>query len=219
MYTTHPSTELNALFAAKPYQGADPVCATFLFVGLDANYDAEIGRSPIFQHLLEYHRDAAAFWRRHKVHHPFLLPGYTGDGRFYHRTFAKIGFQPRHADQVTFIELLHVPTVGRNKLSAEDLSAGHLELVDRAIRQGSARHIFIPSGVAHLMKASGQFPWLGGNPGEGGDGLPILARLGGRTVYSHLHFSVYGKFTARKMAEIAAIRALVDEVDSVPDGD
>lgn len=69
--------------------------ATFLFVGLDANYSPDLEASPSFQSVLEYHEDGVAFWRRYGVHHPFLLPEYRGDGRRYHRTFAKIGFKPK----------------------------------------------------------------------------------------------------------------------------
>jgi hypothetical protein len=110
MYRSDPSQILSTLFARKPYQGASPDAARFLFVGLDANDAADIENSPIFQELLADHEDGTAFWRRHGVHHPFLLPQYTADGRRYRRTFAKIGFRPEHAELVSFIELLHLPT-------------------------------------------------------------------------------------------------------------
>src|SRR5690349_6421729 len=100
MYTPHPSRELTELFARKPYQGVAPENATFLFVGLDANYDERIATSTIFSNVLEYHSDGVAFWRAHGVHHPFLLPGYSGDGRVYHRNFARIGFRREHAHLV-----------------------------------------------------------------------------------------------------------------------
>jgi hypothetical protein len=91
MYRPHPSAELNAKFAARPYQGVEPSAATFLFVGLDANYSLDLEQSPSFRRVLEYHEDGVAFWQRYGVHHPFLLPEYRGDGRRYHRTFARIG--------------------------------------------------------------------------------------------------------------------------------
>src|SRR5258706_1318579 len=53
MYAAHPSRELNDLFAHKPYQGAAPELATFLFIGLDANYDEQIAEKPIFPKILE----------------------------------------------------------------------------------------------------------------------------------------------------------------------
>lgn len=160
MYQSHPSEELNAQFRHRPYQGVEPSAATFLFVGLDANYSATIERSPSFQSVLEYHQDGVAFWRRYGVHHPFLLPEYRGDGRRYHRAFARIGFTPGHATLVSFAELLHVPTVGRNKLVPQDFDPAHLHRLDAAIRHGNAKHIFVSASVARLMQASKTFPWL-----------------------------------------------------------
>jgi hypothetical protein len=216
MYALHPSPELNALFARKPFQGVPPALATYLFVGLDANYDAKIEQSPIFPKLLEYHEDGVAFWHRYNVHHPFLLPQYSGDGRRYHQSFAHIGFGPNHGHLVSFLELLHLPTVGTNKLVPQDLAASHLKLVNSAIREGQARHIFISAGVARLMRATGVFPWLPDAPRGNVGALGVLFREGGRTVYSHLHFSVYGKFQKRKMEEAATIRGLLGlEVVSV----
>ena len=88
MYTPHPSAELTRLFRERPYQGADPATARFLFVGLDANYAADIEGGPAWAAVRDYHEDGIAFWRRHGVHHPFLLPQYTGDGRRYHSSFS-----------------------------------------------------------------------------------------------------------------------------------
>src|SRR5690349_12751256 len=110
MYNAHPSSTLTATFASRPFQGAAPDAATFLFVGLDANYSPTIEDSPIFAELLRYLADGVAFWRKYGVHHPFLLPQYRGDGRRYHQAFARIGFTPANAADVSFVELLHVPT-------------------------------------------------------------------------------------------------------------
>jgi hypothetical protein len=208
MFSAHPSPSLNSLFHAKPYQGANPEEAKFLFIGLDANYDAEVEDKPIFAKLQEYHEDGVTFWRNHQVHHPFLLPQYTGDGRFYHRSFSRIGFKPEHAAQVSFIELLHVPTVGRSKLVPEDLSSQHLRMLNEVVLAGAAQHIFVPQAVARLMQASGQFAWLPKRPTEQFGPLAILYRQGTKAVYSHLHFSVYGKFEERKVNEAAAIQSL-----------
>jgi hypothetical protein len=208
MYQAHPSRELASHFARRPFQGAEPSVATFLFVGLDANYDASIERSPLFQSVLEYHQDGVAFWRRHGVHHPFLLSQYTGDGRRYHRNFARIGFTSQHAHHVSFVELLHLPTVGRNKLAPEDLDHLHLRMVNSAILSGQARHIFISAGVVRLMRASGAFPWLSGRTASSGP-LPVLYRQAHRAVYLHLHLSNYGKFQRQLEAEATAIGTLV----------
>lgn len=213
MYLAHPNRALHDLFAHKPYQGAVPEQARYLFVGLDANYDASIEQQPVFPKILEYHNDAVAFWRQNGVHHPFLLPTYSGDGQRYHRSFSRIGFRPHHAERVSFIELLHVPTVGRNKLIAEDLDVTHLQRLGSAILDGQAKHVFLPSGVARLMRATGRFPWLGSTSRSQTGPLGILFQGGQKTVYSHLHFSVYGKFQRRKVEEAAAIRELLLQDD------
>jgi len=211
MFSAHPSLSLNSLFREKPYQGANPSEAKFLFIGLDANYDTGVEGKPIFTKLQEYHEDGVAFWRSHQVHHPFLLDQYFGDGRFYHRSFSRIGFKPEHAAQVSFIELLHVPTVGRSKLVPADLSRQHLNMLNEVVLAGAAQHIFIPQGVARLMQATGQFAWLPKRPAEYLGPLGILYRQGTKAVYSHLHFSVYGKFEERKVNEAATIKSLIDE--------
>lgn len=208
MYQAHPSRELNSHFAQRPFQGVEPISANYLFVGLDANYDESIERSPIFPRVLEYHRDGAAFWQRHSVHHPFLLPQYTGDGRRYHKNFARVGFKPQHASRVSFVELLHVPSVGRNKLEPHDLSPSHLRMVNAAILSGQARHTFVSAGVLRLMRASGAFPWLPRDSAASGV-LPVVYKQADRAVYLHLHFSNYGKFQQQLEAEAAAIAALI----------
>ena len=210
MFNFHPSPLLNSLFREKPYQGANPSEAKFLFIGLDANYDAEVETKPIFKKLQEYHEDGVAFWRNHQVHHPFLLPEYTGDGRFYHRSFSKIGFKPEDASQVSFIELLHVPTVGRSQLVPADLNSQHLLMLNEVIHSGSAEHIFIPQAVARLMLATKQFSWLPKQITDHFGPLGVLYRHDLKTIYRHLHFSVYGKFEERKVSEAAAIRLLID---------
>ena len=175
---------------------------------LDANYDPNLERSPSFHNVLSYHQDGVAFWRCHGVHHPFLLPQYRGDGRRYHRTFARIGFKPEHAELVSFAELLHVPTVGRSKLTPHDQDPLHLQKLNAAIVRGTAKHIFVSAGVARLMQASKAFPWL---PRDLGASKPLRVLYSEplRSVYSHLHFSNYGKFQQQLEEEAHAIAALL----------
>ena len=208
MYQLHPSHELNAQFRHRPYQGAEPSAAMFLFVGLDANYAPDLERSPSFAKVIEYHQDGVAFWRRHGVHHPFLLPEYHGDGRRYHRTFARIGFTPSHAHLVSFVELLHLPTVGRNKLEPEDLDFAHLGRLDAAIRRGTAKHVFVSAGVARLMQASNAFPWLP-KQASGSGALRAIYSDAYCNVYVHLHFSNYGEFEEQLQREARAIASLL----------
>ena len=64
-YQLHPSADLQNIFASMrlPHQGQDPVKASVLFVGLDANYSTQISNDPVFfRRILEYHEDGVAFW-------------------------------------------------------------------------------------------------------------------------------------------------------------
>jgi len=213
MYQAHPSRVLTELFARRPYQGVSPETAKFLFVGLDANYAADVDQRAIFQALSSYHEDGPTFWREHGVHHPFLLDEYKGAGKRYHRTFAKIGFRPDHADLVSFAELLHVPTVGRSSLVRDDLDSSHLSRLEKAIFTGQARYVFLSAGVVRLMNATGQFPELEKASGPSGS-LRTLYKDAEREVFLHLHFSNYGKFEARLQAEARAIAALLAPSDA-----
>ena len=93
----------------------------FLFVGLDANYSADIENS--LPEVFKYLHSGVDFWRENGVHHPFRLQHYRGSGKKYHDKFAEIGFTPRHAELVSFVELLHVPTTGGRNLKADILGS------------------------------------------------------------------------------------------------
>ena len=208
MYQPHPSVELNELFRHRPFQGADPQGARYVFVGLDANYDANLELSSSYSSVLEYHADGVAFWQRYGVHHPFLLPSYRGDGRRYHLNFAKIGFAPADADSVSFIELLHVPTVGRSTLESTDLDKQHLDRINSLITAGDVRRVFVSAGVVRLMLATKAFPWLKPTrPSQ--ELLPILHACGRTQVHLHLHFSNYGKFQTQLDCEAHAIARII----------
>lgn len=209
MYFPHPSEQLRLAFAARPYQGATPEGAEFLFVGLDANYAEDIANNRIFPELLDYLSDGVNFWQRTGVHHPFLLPGYGNlDGARYHRAFASIGFRPEHAPLVSFVELIHLPTYGRSKLVPGDLKASHLDWLNRIITAGVARNVFVPDGVARLMRASGAFAWMPKVPHSGGGALSVWYRSDRTTVYCHYHLSVYGHQERKKQEQIVEIRGL-----------
>ena len=183
-------------------------------MGLDANYRADIERSPAaFDSVVEYHADGVAFWQRHGKHHPFLLKngdGYTGDGKLYHENFAKIVFTPEDAGRVSFVELLTVPTIGGSELAVEDLDPRHLVYLDALIGGNTRRNVFLSDKVIRLMRQSGRqsgrFRWLPKPiPNQV---LPELHRVGATTVYQYLHFSNFGIFQKRMTMEAAAISAL-----------
>jgi hypothetical protein len=58
------------------------------------------------------------------------------------------------------------------------------------------------------MHASKEFPWLSRAQATRGI-LPVLYEQAGKRVYSHLHFSNYGRFQAQLDAEAQAIASLL----------
>lgn len=209
MYLRHPSEALTQAFRARPFQGADPRAARAIFVGLDANYGEAIDQSPVFSDVLDYLADGVRFCKVRGVHHPFLLSGYRGDGRKYHKTFARIAITSQNATDISFVELLHVPTVGRSVLTLGDLDVAHLRWINSVITTGAARAVFIPTAVAAMMRRSRVFPWLPDTPTDIGRALKIWRKLGPTTVYWHYHFSVYGKFESKKAEQLMEIRELL----------
>ena len=67
----------------------------------------------------------------------------------------------------------------------------------------------MPAGVARLMQAPHLFPWLAKEPNKQNGPFGVWFRDGGKTVYSHLHFSVYGKSARQKAAEALTIRGFL----------
>ena len=173
MYGRHPSSELCKLFRSKPYQGADPESASIIFLGLDANYSEEISDTPFFERILEYHSDGVSFWQRYGVHHPFLLDEYplnrTKGGVPYHRNFSKLELTADYADQISFVELLDIPTIGTTTQAAPNafydlVNAQYLKDLDELFMADRPKHIFTYRGVVQRMlrlkKQYGVFQWL-----------------------------------------------------------
>lgn len=211
MYYKHPSTTLNRLFSNRPYQGTDPMKAKYLFIGLDANYAEDIDQSGISQEMYEYLDDGVLFWEKYGVHHPFLLDNYQGDGKFYHRSFSKIGFTQLHASEIAFVELLHLPTYGRSKLVPSDLDKQHLAWLNHVILEGNSKYIFIPPRVGEIMLKTRYFSWITTKPYCTDNALKIWFKNERKTVFWHYHFSAYGKFAATKEKQAVAIRALIHD--------
>lgn len=215
VHLRHPSAELNELFRVRPFQGAPPESAEFVFVGLDANYAPDIHHTTVFDDIRAYHSDGAAFWRDRGVHHPFLLDGYgRGAGYLYHQNFAQVGLTPDDADRVSFIELLDVPTTTekgtkKGKLEVNDLAPAHLDRIDTLVTAGKPRTVFLCSDVIDLMIRTHRFGWLRRPPHAcERETLHTLHRQECTTVRMHLHFSNYGRFQAQLEREAEAIRAL-----------
>jgi hypothetical protein len=210
MCTGHGSKRLIEHFRHKPWQGNAPMLATFLFVGLDANYNADI--EEMLPKIFDYLDDGVNWWQTNVagVHHPFRLPEYHGDGKRYHNNFAKIGFTPCDAELVSFVELLHVPTTGRSALTRGELSDDHLRWLSNIFDNGAAKYIFfVGQRVARLMRERGMFFWLRSRP-LGTDGnLKVLRQQDGRTIYEMYHLAAYGWQWATLNAQIAQISQIV----------
>src|SRR4030042_982489 len=86
--------KLQALFPGRTWQGSDPAIARYLFIGLDANFPPNIQAN--HQEVIDYLTDYIQFIDTHGVHHPFLLDGYRGTGKRYHKKFAEFGFTREH---------------------------------------------------------------------------------------------------------------------------
>ncbi|RFS34571.1 hypothetical protein DYI81_03465 [Acinetobacter sp. SWAC5] len=214
MYQLHPSLRLQKLFKDQPYQGCCPIDAKYLFIGLDANYSADIEKQDVFPFLLQYHQNGVEFWRKYNMHHPFLHKNYKGDGKKYHQSFAKIGLTCELANEISFIELLHVPTVGRNMLTIDDLNEQHLDYINCAIFSNKKKAVFISNSVFMLMRKSKKFNWLSDPKSIHSHHLQVFYDEN-TVVYKHFHFSNYGKFQARKEIEAKEIYNIIQSTSSL----
>ncbi len=112
------------------------------------------------------------FWNKYNCHHPFLLSSYPFNkniaGVPFHRNFSKVGLTPKHAEHISFVELLDIPTIG-NKSQNRDLfyqlvSVTHLEYIERLMTGGGEKLIFVSNGVLKdiekIKKSYPVFRWL-----------------------------------------------------------
>lgn len=216
MYTPHPSDILTQAYTRTPYQGADPEDSRVLFLGTDANFDWGIEGSPIFGQVLNYLENGPRFWRRSGVHHPFLLPGYTGDGKPYHTAFATMGLGSEHADDISFLELLNVPTSkdpsssAKPRLEADDLNPNHLDFLERVIRGGRSKLVFLPNDVALLMHKSARFSWLPRIAEPYSDSMELWTNIDGTLVLKSFHFS-YRWNPKKKQRQLQEMKRLISE--------
>ncbi|PBI96051.1 hypothetical protein BKP43_03590 [Variovorax boronicumulans] len=207
----HPSAVLREYFEAKPYQGAAPASARFLFFGIDANFDHEVESSEAFPDICAYLEDGVRFWKANRQHHhPFLLPYYRGSGRPYHERFSRIGFGYEHADQVSFVELLHLPTFGAGCPAAAQLKSAHLSLLEEWVEDGSARYIFIPKTVLSMLQRSKRFRWLPSKPIKYLGSLPVLSESSHKTIFAPFHLSYRYAPKEERDRQLSDIGSLID---------
>lgn len=196
-YDIHPSKVLRDIFASMPipFQGQDPRCSSVIFVGLDANYSAELFEYPRFcEKIFEYHRDGISFWQRYGVHHPFLLEEYplkrNQGGVPYHKKFTRLGLSSELAEKISFVELLDVPTVGSTteKRFWELFNLDHARRLDALFTQGSRRQVLLPDSVIKKMQLAGRkygvFDWVPKNIEWG-----QFSKIGDTEFHKVRHFS------------------------------
>ena len=197
-FQKHASDELVALFNNKPYQGQAPEKANIIFLSSDANYSPEISKHPFFKKILEYQEDGVAFWKKYNCHHPFLLPSYpfsrSKAGVPFHRNFSKIGLNQDHAEHVSFIELLDIPTIG-NKSQNRNLffqlvSKAHLDYLDKLMTGGGRKLFFVSNGVLkdieNIKKKHTAFGWLNFKSGRT---QQFSQEINGNKIQEIYHFS------------------------------
>jgi hypothetical protein len=197
-FQKHTSDELVDLFTSKPFQGQSPEQARIVFLSSDANYSPEISNDPFFDRILEYQKDGVAFWEKHDCHHPFLLPSYPFSksmaGVPFHRNFSKVGLTSKHAEYVSFVELLDIPTIG-NKSQNRNLffqlvSKPHLEYLENLMTSGGNKLFFVSNGVLKdiekIKRTLPVFQWLDFKSGQS---KQYSKEINGNKIQEIYHFS------------------------------
>lgn len=116
-FQKHPSETLISLYRERNFQGANPRHAKILFIGKDPNWAINVEELSIFNLVNEYLTDGVEFWKKYDIHHPFLHPKYSGDGKKYHNAVSRINIKSDLANEISFIELIGFPTTGMSSLN------------------------------------------------------------------------------------------------------
>jgi hypothetical protein len=196
-YGIHPSSDLVRLFAAKPFQGQDPSKAKVIFLGLDANFAPNIEAEGFFSSIKEYLEDGVTFWENKKVHHPFLLPNYPkGDGVTFHQRFAKLKLNDNRAKDISFVELLDVPTVGKTNYTQlkQLLNRDHLIDLETILRSNSHQKTLLLSKsvynqLSKVKRDFNVFQWLPKDINTELNKLKLIYEEHYLKVYIMTHFS------------------------------
>lgn len=230
-YREHDSRRLKLAYKSRPFQGQNPKDASALFFGRDANYSPDIeADTEFFDILMEYHNNGVEYWKSNKNddHHPFLLDIYRNreksDGYLYHRTFRNICLPKLLcAEQVSFVELISVPTTGKldykNKESTTKFnqlllnSKEHLDDIEKSIIGHNNKLVFMTNEVVNsllLMKNNFRlFTWINYNFIKADD-MPCIYRddASNIIVYKMLHLSS-GFHRSKVEAQLPKIRNTV----------
>ena len=226
----HPFTLLNFHFGRRPYQGADPSNAQHIFIGEDANFAPDIEEQAIWPSVEEYLNDGVAFWKRHDVHHPFLLEGYNGEGDVYHGHYNAIfnheggvangvaaPLLANIRQSISFVEYLDRPTTGNNNIKNaamvnEVRGRWHFSWLAQLLirRHGDpARTVYLSKGVARNLRidTAKLYPGLvPANPPEVVQVFPANARRHQVVFHDHLCYRIT---TENRIVLHGTIRAIL----------
>ena len=158
VFGKHPSVKIQEIFNKRPFQIQEPEKAKIIFLGFDANLDANIEQDEIFfNKMLQYLYDGIRYWKRKGYHTPMLDPEYKGGGRKYHIRFNKLGFTKENAEDICFTELLNYCTYGNRsknissymKIFHSAQNQDHLERIKSLFKLKNV--ICMPKGVKALI--------------------------------------------------------------------
>lgn len=160
VFGLHCSAKLNEAYRKKYWQGQNPIHSKVIFLGLDANWDRSIetNNTGIFEEILEYLEDGVSYWKRKGFHHPFLSPTYNRqDGFIYHSRFRKSGITSEYADEISFIELLNIPTYGMSSKSPalynKMINVDYLKEINSIIFNATPKIVFMPKSVYEKIRS------------------------------------------------------------------
>jgi hypothetical protein len=220
MYRQHPSEELNHLYKQRPYQGQNPELAQIIFLGLDANFMEDIDKDKErFRFTKEYLEDGVIFWETYEVHHPFIYQKQYKDGVRYHRNFAKLNLNATYAKNVSFMELLDIPTVGNTGASIKEfyklLNIDYLKNVENVISNSRNKKVVFISGsvlnaLIYIKKKFNLFKWLPTKKIKGGNKAHKIFEDEAVCIYQVFHFSA--SITDDHIKEI---REIIDEFEDI----
>lgn len=206
----HPSQELQNLYRNRNFQGANPNNAKILFVGRDPNWAVDIEDMPVFEKVKEYLIDGVGFWNKYNIHHPFLLQEYKGDDKRYHKIFSKLEIERNHADKISFVELIGIPTTGMSMKNSKRFydyllsssNIAHLNELDKLIND-SSKIIFIAWGLIQDFKIINTHTGLFSKFAKfNKDNFSITELNQIENIFIHRHFSdAISNSTINKMSE------------------
>ncbi len=143
------------------------------FLSKYANWPENIAAWEIYPEVQEYWQNPAAYWKKHRRHHPLIAEnaydpetGGYGHGYKYHYNFSKLGLDSWYADKVGFTQLIGTPVAGvidyQNETQRkQDIrlfnellqDREHLGFLKHLLFEAEDKVIFISRSVYNILKA------------------------------------------------------------------